>query len=166
MFNSKIASLEARIARLESSMTKKASLSGNTPIQMIDARTKKVETVDTLSSFYVANAEDDEVIDALNQLKSGKASQVPVATGQGFFILKVAGANKKAFLSGNTIIQMIDPITKRIEAQDTLSSFFLSNSDDEEVTEALVQLRSGKVSELQVATGQGYYILRVARHID
>jgi len=42
MFNSKIASLEARIARLESRLTKRASLSGNTIIQMIDARTKRV----------------------------------------------------------------------------------------------------------------------------
>lgn len=91
MFNSKIASLEARIARLESSLTKKASLSGNTIIQMIDARTKKVEAEDTLFSFYDANSEDEEVIDALNQLKSGKLNQIPVSTGQGYMILKVVG---------------------------------------------------------------------------
>jgi len=91
MFNSKIASLEARIARLESRLTKRASLSGNTMIQMIDAPTKRVEAVDTLSSFYINNAEDDETIDALDQLKSGRVSQVSVATGQGYFILKVVG---------------------------------------------------------------------------
>jgi len=91
MFNSKIASLEARIARLESRLTKRASLSGNTMIQMIDARTKRVEAVDTLSSFYINNAEDEETIDALDQLKLGRVSQVSVATGQGFMILKVVG---------------------------------------------------------------------------
>jgi len=91
MFNSKIASLEARIARLESKLTKRASLSGNTIIQMIDARTKRVEAEDTLSSFYINNAEDEETIDALDQLKLGRVSQVSVATGQGFMILKVVG---------------------------------------------------------------------------
>jgi len=90
-FNSKIASLEARIARLESKLTKRASLSGNTIIQMIDARTKRVEAEDTLSSFYINNAEDEETIDALDQLKLGRVSQVSVATGQGFMILKVVG---------------------------------------------------------------------------
>jgi len=90
-FNSKIASLEARIARLESKLTKRASLSGNTMIQMIDARTKRVEAEDTLSSFYINNAEDEETIDALDQLKLGRVSQVSVATGQGFMILKVVG---------------------------------------------------------------------------
>ena len=105
MFNSKIASLEARIARLELRISKSAvitrknplplsgrnKINGDTIIQMIDARTKRVEAEDTLSSFYINNAEDEETIDALNQLATGIVSQVSVATGQGFMILKVVG---------------------------------------------------------------------------
>jgi len=105
MFNSKIASLEARIARLELRISKSAAITrknpfpllgrnkinGETIIQMIDARTKRVEAEDTLSSFYINNAEDEETIDALNQLTTGIVSQVSVATGQGFMILKVVG---------------------------------------------------------------------------
>jgi hypothetical protein len=108
MFNSKIASLEARIARLESRISKSATkfrpkdpfktfffprnkINADTIIQMIDARTKRVEAEDTLSSFYINNAEDEETIDALNQLASGIVSEVSVATGQGFVILKVVG---------------------------------------------------------------------------
>lgn len=64
-------------------------LSNNAMIEMSDARTGRVETTDTLQSFYEANEEDEEVIDALDQLKSGKKTEVKVSTGQGYFILKV-----------------------------------------------------------------------------
>ena len=64
-------------------------LSNNAMIEMSDARTGRVETTDPLQSFYEANEEDEEVIDALDQLKSGKKTEVKVSTGQGYFILKV-----------------------------------------------------------------------------
>ena len=76
--------LKIRLASL-----KQAKLSNNAMIEMSDARTGKVETTDTLQSFYEANEEDEEVIDALDQLKSGKKTEVKVSTGQGYFILKV-----------------------------------------------------------------------------
>lgn len=76
--------LKIRLASL-----KQAKLSNNAMIEMSDARTGRVETTDTLQSFYEANEEDEEVIDALDQLKSGKKTEVKVSTGQGYFILKV-----------------------------------------------------------------------------
>ena len=58
-------------------------------IEMRDAQTGKVETTGTLKSFYDVNEEDDEVIEALDILKSGKKTEVKVPTGQGYFILRI-----------------------------------------------------------------------------
>jgi hypothetical protein len=64
-------------------------INNNTMIEMSDAKTGKVEATDTLKSFYDVNEEDEEVIEALDILKSGKKTEVKVSTGQGYFILRI-----------------------------------------------------------------------------
>jgi prefoldin subunit 5 len=86
MISSKIASLEARLARIEK-ILKRSSF--RHMVEMIDPRTKRVEAVDTLDNFYENNMEEEEVIEALDELKSGLKSEVLVPTGQGYYILKL-----------------------------------------------------------------------------
>lgn len=81
----KLAILQARLAQLN----KSSKLTPKSIIQMIDPKTSKVETEDTLKSFFENNEEDEEVIEALQELKSGKKTEVKVPTGQGMYILKV-----------------------------------------------------------------------------
>jgi len=80
----KLSSLQDRLAKIKSS-----ALANKTIIQMIDPKTKQIEAEDTLISFYENNEDDDDVIEALDQLKSGKKTEVKVPTGQGVYILKV-----------------------------------------------------------------------------
>ena len=80
----KLSSLQDRLAKIKSS-----AVANKTIIQMIDPKTKQIEAEDTLSSFYENNEDDDDVIEALDQLKSGKKTEVKAPTGQGVYILKV-----------------------------------------------------------------------------
>jgi len=47
--------------------------------------------------------------------------------------------------------------------KDTYENFVSYNEEDEEVLEALEELRSASIKEKIVATGQGYFLLRVSQ---
>lgn len=61
-------------------------------IELYDVDGKKLHFMvkDSYENFIAVNEEDEDVIQALEALKSGKVKEKYVATGQGYFFLKVA----------------------------------------------------------------------------
>ena len=66
----------------------------------------------------------------------------------------------KIFLSGDHIIQMIDPRSNDLIVEGSLDSFIDNNLEDEEVLVALYELKVSKLKEKLVPTGQGYFLLK------
>ena len=146
MISKKIASLEERLARLEAKLINKFDYLE--PIEKSNYRKHKSIN----KSLYLEPIEKFDYVEPIEKSNYKKHKSI----NKSLYLEPIL--KKSSFKS---MVEMIDPRTKRVEAVDTLDSFYENNMDDEEVIEALDELKSGLKSEVLVPTGQGYYILKL-----
>jgi hypothetical protein len=84
MISSKIASLEARLARLERTLNKTAAMM----VQMVDPVSGGILATDTIENFKRDNMDNPQVLSALQQLKSGLGGVTIKTPHGGSYILR------------------------------------------------------------------------------